>query len=174
MKILDTERLILRTLEAEDASFYLELVNDPSWLENIGDKGIRTVDAAREAILNGPCAMQRERGHSLYMVVRREDGAPMGLCGLIKRDSLPDVDIGYALRPAYWGKGYAWEAAAAVVAYARDVVGLPRLLGITDPANTGSNYLLQKLGLSFVEFTHLPPDNRGTNLYRLEFPARII
>ncbi len=171
MKILDTERLTLRTLDSGDAPFYLELVNQPSFLQYIGDKGVRTLDDARRAIADGPQAMQRERGHSLYLVQRRSDGAPLGLCGLIKRDSLPDVDIGYALMPAYWGQGYAHEAAAAVLAHGRDVVGLKRLLAITSPENQSSIGLLLKLGLRFVEFTHLPPDQRATNIYRLEFAA---
>ena len=169
MHVLDTERLSLRTMEADDAAFYFELVNDPSWLEHIGDKGIRSVGAARQAILDGPCEMQRRLGHSLYVMQRRDDGALLGLCGLIKRDSLPDVDIGYAVRPAYWGHGYAHEAAAAVLAHARVSIGLQRLLGITSPGNTASIKLLQKLGLALVEFTHLPPDNKPTNVYRIEF-----
>lgn len=171
MKILETERLCLRTLEAEDAAFYLELVNDPAFLQNIGDKGVRTPEDAHAALLKGPVAMQRERGHSLYMVTRKEDGAEMGMCGLIKRDSLPGVDIGYAYLPRFWGQGYALEAGAAVKAYARDVLRLPELMAITNPDNVGSIRLLEKLGLRFIEFTHLPPDNKPTNIYRLDFRA---
>ncbi len=170
MKILDTERLTLRTLETDDAPFYLELVNDPSFLQYIGDKGVRTLDDARRAIADGPQTMQRTLGHSLYLLQRRSDGVPLGLCGLIKRDSLPDVDIGYALMPAYWGQGYAHEAAAAVVAHGRDVLGLKCLLAITSPDNASSIGLLLKLGLRFVECTQLPPDQRATNIYRREFP----
>jgi RimJ/RimL family protein N-acetyltransferase len=169
MKILETERLNLRTIAADDAAFYYELVNDPTWLEHIGDKGIRSVEGARTAILEGPCVMQEKLGHSLYVMERKSDGRPLGLCGLIKRDSLPDVDIGYAIRPAYFGQGYTYEAAAAVVAYARDQLRLKRLMGITSPTNTTSIKLLQKLGLGFVEFKHLPPDGRPNNIYCLEF-----
>jgi RimJ/RimL family protein N-acetyltransferase len=169
MNILETERLSLRTISPDDAAFYYELVNDPTWLEHIGDKGIRSVEGARTAILEGPCVMQEKLGHSLYVMERKSDGKPLGLCGLIKRDSLPEVDIGYAIRPAYFGQGYTYEAAAAVVAYARDQLRMKRLMGITSPANTTSIKLLAKLGLSFVEFKHLPPDDRPTNIYRLEF-----
>lgn len=165
MKILETERLTLRTIGPDDAPFYYELVNDPSWLEYIGDKGIRSIEGARTAILEGPCQMQQRHGHSLYVMERRSDGRPLGLCGLIKRDTLPDVDIGYAIRPAYFGQGYTYEAAAAVVAYARDVLGIRRLMGITNPANTVSINLLAKLGLTLVEQTELPPDGRLTNIY---------
>lgn len=170
MDILDTERLRLRTVDPErDAAFYLELVNDPSFLRHIGDKGVYSLEAARQALQDGPCEMQRRLGHSLYLVERRADGVPLGMCGLIKRDSLPDVDIGYALRPAHWGQGYAYEAGAAVVAHARDTVGLRRLLAIVSPDNASSNALLKKLGLGFVELTQLPPDQRDTNIYRIDF-----
>lgn len=169
MKILTTARLSLRTLETDDAAFYLELINDPSWLANIGDKGIRTLEGARANLLAGPMQMQRRLGYSLYLVERKEDGAPLGLCGLIRRDSLPDTDIGYAIAPRYWGHGYAYEAAAAVVAYARDVLRLGRLLGITNPDNAASNALLKKLGLRFQELAYLTPEDRGTNLYCVEF-----
>ena len=168
MKILDTERLSLRTIDADDAAFYYELVNDPTWLEHIGDKGIRSVEGARAAILDGPCVMQEKLGHSLYVMERKSDGVALGLCGLIKRDTLPEVDIGYAIRPAWFGQGYTYEAAAAVVAYARDRLRMKRLLGITSPGNTNSIRLLQKLGLGFVETTYLPPGERPTNIYRIE------
>ncbi|MCU6496790.1 GNAT family N-acetyltransferase [Rugamonas sp. A1-17] len=168
MKILETERLSLRTITIEDAAFYYELVNDPTWLEFIGDKGIRSIDDARKAILEGPRAMQEERGHSLYVMERKSDGVPLGLCGLIKRDGLDDVDIGYAIRPAWFGQGYTYEAAVAVVAYARDQLRMKRLLGLTNPGNVNSIRLLQKLGLEFVELRNLPPNDRPTNIYRIE------
>jgi RimJ/RimL family protein N-acetyltransferase len=171
MLVLSTERLNLRTVEAGDAPFYLELVNDPSWIANIGDRGIRTLDGARTAIEEGPMAMQARLGYSLYVVERRSDGAAMGLCGLIKRDILPDTDIGYAISPAYWGHGYAYEAAAAVVQHARGALGLPRLLAITSPGNLASNALLRKLGLLLVEQVKLEGWDEDSNLYRLEFAA---
>jgi len=171
MKILDTARLTLRTITVDDAAFYFELVNDPTWLEHIGDKGIRSIEDARTAILSGPVPMQERLGHSLYVMERKSDGRPLGLCGLIKRDTLPDVDIGYAIRPAYFGQGYTHEAAAAVVDYARRQLGLPRLLGITNPGNVNSIGLLGKLGLRFVEFRLMPPDDRPTNIYCIDFAA---
>lgn len=169
MIVLATPRLRLRTLDAGDAPFYLALVNEPSWLRHIGDKNIHTVAAARAAIEQGPVDMQRRLGHSLYLVERKDDGAPLGLCGLIKRDSLPGVDIGYALRPAYWGHGYAFEAASAVLAHARDTLRLPALLGITGPDNVASNALLRKLGLRFDHYAEPPPARLPTNVYRLDF-----
>jgi len=166
--MIETKRLTLRPLTLDDASFYLRLLNEPSFLENIGDKGVRNLDDARAAMLAGPIAMQAQLGYSLWMVIRKEDGASIGMCGLIKRDTLPDTDIGYAYLPAYWGHGYAMEAATAAMAYGRDVIGLPRLLGIVSPGNTASSELLKKLGMNYVERLATEKD---TDLYRIEFPA---
>jgi RimJ/RimL family protein N-acetyltransferase len=163
--MIETTRLQLRPLTLDDAAFYLQLLNEPSFLENIGDKGVRDLDGARAAMLAGPIAMQARLGYSLWHVSRKEDGAAIGMCGLIKRDTLPATDIGYAYLPAYWGQGYAWEAAAAALAYGRDVVGLPTLLGIVSPSNTASAQLLKKLGMRYVE--RIEPN---TDLYRVEFP----
>lgn len=171
MLILTTDRLNLRTITADDAPFYLALVNEPSWLANIGDKGIRTLEGARIAILEGPVAMQMRLGYSLYVVERRSDGAAMGLCGLLKRDFLPDTDIGYALAPAYWGEGYAYEAVAAVVRHARRALKLPRLMAITAPANVASIGLLQKLGMQFVERVKFEAYDDDSNVYRLNLTA---
>jgi RimJ/RimL family protein N-acetyltransferase len=170
MHILDTERLRLRTLAAEDAPFYLAVVNTQGFIEFIGDRGIRTVDAAREAIANGPVAMQATLGHSLYLVERKEDGAAIGMCGLIKRETLTDVDIGYAYLPQFGGQGYATEAAAGVLAYA-PTLGIPRLLAITSPGNDASNAVLRKIGMRFQDLVHLTPEDTGTLLYSYDFPV---
>jgi RimJ/RimL family protein N-acetyltransferase len=148
------------------------LVNDPAFIEHIGDKGIRSLEEARAALLSGPVAMQEERGHSLYMVELKDDKAPdghvpIGMCGLIKRDTLDGIDIGYAYLPAWRGQGYAHEAAQAVLAHA-PALGIARLLAIVSPANEASNGLLRKLGMRFERFTHLVPDGPGTNVYSIE------
>lgn len=166
--MIETPRLQLRPLTLDDAAFYLQLVNEPSFIENIGDKGVYTLESAREALRTGPMAMQEQLGYSLWLVLRKEDGVAIGMCGLIKRDTLPDTDIGYAYLPAFWGQGYAWEAASATLAFAREQVGLPRLLGIVSPHNIASSQLLQKLGMSYVR--RLDGD-KDTDLYRIEFPA---
>lgn len=164
MIIADTARLLLRTATLDDARFYLALVNDPAFIEYIGDRHIRSVDAARAALADGPLAMQAARGHSLYVVELKDSGAAIGMCGLIKREALADVDIGYAFLPRFRGHGYAFEAAAAVRDYARRL-GLPRLLAITAPGNASSNRLLRKLGMQFVELACFTPDDTGTNVY---------
>lgn len=162
--ITETPRLRLRTAAPDDAAFYFALVNDPGFLEHIGDRGVRTPDDAVQALLDGPIAMQEERGHSLYVVERKEDGTPIGMCGLIKRTTLDGVDIGYAYLQPYWGQGYAYEAGMAVLGYA-PALGLRRVLAITSPNNIASNFLLRKLGMRFERFTHLVPGDAGTNLY---------
>lgn len=173
MKILETGRLLLRTMRQDDAPFYLELVSDPCWLKHIADKGIGTLDEARAAIVAGPMRLQRLLGYSLYLVERKADAAPLGLCGLVRRDAMPGIDIGYALAPRYWGHGYAHEAAAAMVEHARGKLRLPRLFGIADPANAASIALLQKLGMGFVRCMRMPPDERESNIYCIDFaPGR--
>jgi RimJ/RimL family protein N-acetyltransferase len=165
--ILATARLTLRTVAPGDAAFYLALVNDPAFVEHIGDRGIRTLDEARDALLAGPIAMQEERGHSLYVVELAGEGTPIGMSGLIKRTTLDHVDIGYAFLPAYRGQGYAYEAGTAVLAHAPGL-GLRRVLAITSPNNIASNYLLRKLGLRFERFVRLAPDDAGSNLYSID------
>jgi RimJ/RimL family protein N-acetyltransferase len=166
--ILATPRLRLRTAHLDDADFYLALVNDPGFLEHIGDRGIRTREDAVQALLDGPIAMQEMRGHSLYVVELKESGEPIGMCGLIRRETLDGVDIGYAYLEPYCGRGYAYEAGMAVLALA-PALGLQRVLAITSPNNVASNGLLRKMGMRFERFVHLVPEDAGSNLYSLDF-----
>jgi RimJ/RimL family protein N-acetyltransferase len=167
LQLLATARLNLRTVDAGDAAFYLALLNDPAFVEQLGDRGLRTLEDAQEALLAGPIAMQEARGHSLYVVELRDSGVPIGMCGLIKRDSLDGVDIGYAFLPAWRGQGYAFEAGTAVLGFAPSL-GLRRVLAITSPNNIASNYLLRKMGMRFERFVHLAPGDAGTNLYGID------
>jgi RimJ/RimL family protein N-acetyltransferase len=167
VKILETARLRVRTATPDDAEFFYALVNDPDFIEHIGDKGIRSHEEARAALLSGPVAMQEERGHSLYVVELKEKETPIGMCGLIKRDTLDGIDLGYAYLPEWRGNGYAFEAARAVIGYAPSL-GIERLLAITSPNNLASNSLLRKLGMNFVQFMHLVPEDAGSNLYSIE------
>jgi RimJ/RimL family protein N-acetyltransferase len=169
--ILETARLRLRTIGVDDAPFYLDLVNDPAFHEFIGDRGIRTLEAAADAIEKGPVLMQATLGHSIYLVELKDGGASIGMSGLIKRDTLPDVDIGYAFLPQFRGKGYAYEAAEAVLAHGRHDVGLTRLLAIPSPGNTGSISLLERLGLRFEELVYLTADDPGTSLYSIDLSS---
>ena len=168
--LLDTARLRLRTLAQGDAAFYLELVNEPAFIDAIGERGIRTLLAARRAIVDGPMAMHRALGHALCLVELKHDGTPIGICGLIKRDTLPGVDIGYAILARYSGQGYATEAAAAVLAHAA-ARGVKRVLAITSPDNAGSNAVLRHIRMRFEKIVYLVPNDPGTLLYAYDCPA---
>ena len=167
MKVLETSRLLLRWITTDDAPFIFELLNEPSFLRYIGDKGVRTLDDARNYILTGPVASYQRYGFGLYLVLLKDGEVPIGMCGLLKRDSLPDVDVGYALRPAYWSKGYAFEAASATLAHGRDAFGLRRIVAITSPDNASSKALLEKLGMRYEETLSLSAD-RDTDLFAIE------
>ena len=168
MKILETKRLILRRLTTDDSEFILELLNDPSFIRNIGDRNVRTIDDACSYILNGPVASYAKNGFGLYLVLLNETNESIGMCGLIKRDGLEDVDIGYALLPTFWSKGYAVEAARATLAYGKDVIGLKRLVAIVDPANEGSIRVLEKIGLRYEKMVRLSADDIDLKLFGAE------
>lgn len=148
MIVCESERLILRHLEPRsDAEFILRLLNEPSFLQNIGDRGVRTLEDAVRYIETGPRAMYARHGLGLLRTELKETHEPIGLCGLLKRDWLEHADIGYAFLPEYWSKGYAFESAAAVMAWGRTHMGLKRIVAITAAHNVGSQRVLEKLGL---------------------------
>lgn len=169
MIVLETGRLILRQLFADDAEFILVLLNDPSFLRYIGDKGVRTVDDARQYILTGPVDSYAKHGFGLYLTQLKETGTPIGICGLIKRETLEDVDIGFAFLPNFRNKGYAFESAAAVLTYGKDVMRLERIVAITDPDNLASVNLLQRLGLRFERMITVSADEPEIKLFAREF-----
>jgi len=165
--VLKTERLILRKLTIDDSEFVLELLNEPSFLRHIGDRGVRTLEDARQYILNRLVTSYERNGFGLYLVELKESRVPIGISGLVKRDTLPDADIGFAFLPAYWSKGYALESAAAVMNYARDVLGLNRILAITSPDNEASAKLLGKIGLRFERMIKLSDGAEEVKLFTM-------
>jgi RimJ/RimL family protein N-acetyltransferase len=165
LSVLETERLVLRRMTADDAEFILKLVNEPSFIRFIGDKGVRNHADAVQYIQTGPAASYELFGFGLYLVELKESRAPIGMCGLVKRDSLPDVDVGFAFLPAFWSKGYAFEAASAVKAYGKDVLGISRLVAITNPDNESSIKLLEKIGLRFERMVRLSEDASEVKLF---------
>jgi RimJ/RimL family protein N-acetyltransferase len=172
MILLETDRLILRKLSIDDAEFILGLLNEPSFLRFIGDKGVRNLDDAREYILSGPVASYKRFGFGLYLTELTETRAPIGICGLLKRESLADVDVGFAFLPQFWKQGYAFESAAAVMAYGRDVLGIDRIVAITSADNEASIKVLEKLGLRFERMIRLSEDAPEVKLFtaRGRFP----
>lgn len=149
MALIETQRLQLRRLLPEDAPFILQLLNEPSFIRHIGDKGVRSMEDAREYILNGPVRSYAKHRFGLYLVEKKGSHAAIGVCGLIKRTFLDSPDIGFAFLPEYWGKGYATEAAAAVMKYARNHLQIDTVVALVAPDNTGSMRVLEKLGLHY-------------------------
>src|ERR1700730_16337280 len=156
---LETERLILRQFTTDDAPFILELVNDSAWLQHIGDRAVRTLADARDYLSKGPIASYARNGFGLNLVELKSTREPIGECGFIKRDTLSDVDLGFAFLPQFRGMGYADEAARATLKNARQVLGVDRIVAIVSPANTRSIALLQKLGFRYERSLHLTPDD---------------
>jgi RimJ/RimL family protein N-acetyltransferase len=173
MKILETERLIIRHLTLDDAPFMLDLLNQPSWLRFIGDRGVRTVADAQNYIQNGPMDMVARLGFGFYLVQLHASDCAIGICGLAKRDYLQDVDIGFALLPEYWNQGYAHEAAKAVLNYAHHTLGLQRVVATTRPDNHASAQLLEKLGLHLERTIQHPDGDRELKLFAIEFECEL-
>ena len=168
MTVIESERLSLRKLTAEDAPFILELVNDPAWLRHIGDKRVRTLDDARVYIANGPMASHERHGFGLDLVKLKVDATPIGICGLIRRDTLTDVEIGFAFLPPFRGAGYAFESAVAVLRHAKESLALPRITAIVSPDNHDSIHVLEKLGLRFEKMVRLHAEGPETRLFGRE------
>ena len=167
MKNLETERLLLRQVDFGDAEFIVELLNDPSFIQNIGDRGVRTSDDAMKYLENGPISSYAKNGFGLMAVVLKETGDAIGICGLIKRDTLADVDIGYALLPKYWSKGYAIESTQAVLENAKEI-GLRRVVAIVDPKNAASINVLEKLGMTYEKMVKLSDDDIDLRFYVID------
>jgi [ribosomal protein S5]-alanine N-acetyltransferase len=168
--VLQTERLILRRFVPGDAAFILRLLNERSFVENIGDRGVHTLEAAERYLIDGPIASYQRHGHGLWLVARKEIPAPIGMCGLLKREQLPDVDLGYAFLPEFWGSGYAHESARAALEWARSS-GMDRLVAIVSPGNARSIRLLEKLGFAFERLTTMLPGAPDVALYALRVDA---
>jgi len=162
---IETERLLLTELSEDDAAFIQGLVNEPSFLRYIGDRGVRTTDDARRYIREGPVASYGKHGYGLLRMGLKPEGTPIGMCGILRRDTLPEPDLGFSMLPAWWSKGYAHEAAAAVMAHARESAGVGRVLAITNVDNDPSIRLLGKLGFRFEKLVRLGADPTELRLF---------
>jgi RimJ/RimL family protein N-acetyltransferase len=163
--IIETERLQLRRLSTDDAEFILRLLNEPSFIQNIADRGVRTVDDARGYIVKGPITSYEKFGFGLWMIETKSPIAPIGICGLLKREVLDDVDIGYALLPEFWSQGYALESASAVLSYASERLGLKRVVAVTNSDNQSSIRLLEKIGFKYERMVRLSEDGAEIKLF---------
>jgi len=166
--IIETGRLSLRELMPEDAAFMLELLNEPAFVRFIGDRGVRNIEDAQGYIEKGPMASYARLRFGLWKVVRKDSREAIGICGLVKREVLPDVDIGYAFLERFWSQGYAFEAALAVRDYARQTLGIQRLLGVTDQDNLTSIHVLEKLGLRYERLIRLAKNGPELKLFAIE------
>jgi len=168
MNIIETERLILREFTLDDSAFMLDLLNQPSFIQFIGDRGVRTMEDACDIIAKRYIEAYEQLGFGIYLTLLKEDQTAIGICGLVKRDGLDDVDIGYAFLPQYWSKGYATESATAVLYYARNTLGIKRVLGITTIDNHSSIHVLEKLGFKFQRMVKLSEDGGELKLFESE------
>ncbi|MDH4290030.1 MAG: GNAT family N-acetyltransferase [Aquincola sp.] len=166
--LLRTARLTVRSFTAADAAFIVELLNDPGWLQHIGDRKVRTEDEARAYLRDGPLAAQARHGFALWAVRRagdEPDGTPIGMCGLLRREGLDDVDIGYAFLPRARGRGYAQEAAAAVLADGFSRLALERIVAITGVDNAASGRVLEAIGMRFERRLRVAGHDADSLLY---------
>jgi RimJ/RimL family protein N-acetyltransferase len=165
MFLLKTARLRLRELTTADAEFMLALLNDPDFIRHVGDRGVRTIEAAREYILKGPMQSYARNGFGLYLVELIETREKLGICGLVRREGLSDIDIGFGFLPHYRSQGYAVEAATVIMAQARDELGLERVVAITSQENDRSANVLRKLGFQFEKLIRLPGEEKEIRLF---------
>ena len=169
---ISTSRLQLRWLDDDDATFILRLVTDADWLRFIGDKGVADLDGARRYLETGPFKMYRERGFGLNRVALRADDTPIGICGILQRDNLADVDLGFALLPEFRGRGYAAEAARAVLRHAAETLGISRVAAIVAAQNAASLGLLRKLGFAYRGEYAPQSDKPAVDLYGIDLQDR--
>lgn len=165
MKMIETERLILREIVETDDAFVLDLLNQPTFIEFIGDRNVRTTDEAREYISSRFTKSYVENGFGLYLAALRETSEPVGLCGFVKRDTLPEPDLGFAFLPQYCGRGFAFEAAKASMKFGAEILNLKRVVAITTQNNESSIKLLEKLGFALDGLIKLPHDDQKLNLF---------
>jgi RimJ/RimL family protein N-acetyltransferase len=152
---LITPRLILRGLQPDDAAFVLALLNEPSFIAHVGDRGVRTLAEAERYVAAGPWTRDLAAGFGLRVVERRDTAQAIGICGLLKRETFDAPDLGFAFLPAHWSKGYAFEAATATLDYARAVLGHAIVLAITRPSNRPSIRLLERIGMRRERLTRI-------------------
>jgi RimJ/RimL family protein N-acetyltransferase len=168
MSVIETSRLSLREVSVADAEFIFTLMTGQAYLQFIGDRGIRTVKDAEEYIRGKFVPSYRKFGYGSYLVELKPAARPIGVCGFVRRDSLDHPDIGFAFVREYWGHGFAYEAAGAVLDYGFEQLGMRVVLGITSPENHASIRLLEKLGLRYQKMFRVPPKNHDSMLFSVE------
>lgn len=153
-----TIRLTIRPVTTEDAAFILELMNTPKWIQFIGERHIKTVEAAADYIKEKAFPQLEKHGHTNNVIIRKEDGVKLGTCGLYHREDREDPDIGFAFLPAYEGKGYAFEATHRLIIAAKEDFGLTELSAYTLEDNMASRKLLERIDFKLIGKGRLPND----------------
>jgi RimJ/RimL family protein N-acetyltransferase len=167
--VIESPRLVMREMVMDDAAFIFELLNEPAFIRFIGDRDIKNIEDAQAYIINGPQASYARHGFGLWLVERKDQHDPIGICGLIKREVLPDIDIGYAFLERFWSQGYAFEAARAVKDYAVHKMGIKRLVGVTNQDNWASIKVLEKIDLRYERLVKLAENGPDLKLFSAEF-----
>jgi RimJ/RimL family protein N-acetyltransferase len=165
LNIIETERLNILLLSLNDEEFVFRLLNDPDWIKYIGDRKINNHADARNYILLNIISSYEKYGFGLFLVKEKQNDISIGICGLLKRDYLDDVDIGFAFLPEYRGKGYGYESASAVIKYGQESFGLDKILAITQSNNLNSIKMLKKLGLEYIKNIKLPEEEEELRLF---------
>lgn len=166
--ILETERLIIREFIFDDSDFVIRLVNSPGWLTFIGDRNIKNTEQARQYMVQGPMASYKKNGFGFYVVLLKATQQQLGICGLIKRDTLLHTDLGFAFLPEFNGRGYAYEASSAIIHYSKNHIKLKKLIAIVMPENASSIKLLEKLGMTFDKMIEFGEKKENLMLYQIE------
>jgi len=167
-KVFETERLFLKPTSEEDAEFIFELLNTPKWIENVGDRNIKTFDNARKYINVKMLPQLKRLGYSVYTLIKKQDNVKVGTCGLYDREGLEGIDIGFAFLPEYERKGYAFESARKLINVAFNEFGIKEINAITIEENISSKKLLEKLGFKLNGTTKLPDDEEELLLYKIK------
>jgi RimJ/RimL family protein N-acetyltransferase len=160
MTVLETERLQILEFKKKDAKFVFDLVNEPAWIEFIGDKNVKTLNDASNFIEHKLQLSYKENGFGLFLVQLKELNIPIGMCGLVNRPELDDIDVGFAFLAKHRKKGYAFESSKAMLDYAKNTLKINKIVAITNPNNMASGKLLEKLGFTFDKLIDLSKDGK--------------
>ena len=168
--MITTDRLNLKLASMEDAPFFLELYNTPTFIQFIGDKNLRSLEDARSYVQNRFLPQIERLGYGNYLIIRKEDGAKIGSVGIFEREGLDVQDIGFSFLEEFQGKGYGYEAASKLLETACTDCGCSKISAITSKENIASQSLIQKLGLKYLKTVQLPDDPEELLYYEIEKP----
>jgi ribosomal-protein-alanine N-acetyltransferase len=142
---LETERLILRSFGEDDVATFFELSQDPDVVRYVGDRRVPTLQEAWRGVAGwlGHWAL---RGYGQWAIEERGSGRLIGRAGIINPAEWPGPEVGYLLGRAWWGHGYATEAARAAMDWGFREIGFDELISLIDPANAASIAVATRLG----------------------------